>query len=446
MFFSRYMSYRQPVLSPTHTPATTPLVSQSSIVSSFHCASSGQNNYTESPVKQVRKISEDIIEEMKGERPQPVGSCDNTPDGEINVSNQIGSENETTNVQNNSDEHGIKTKDTEKNAMVEFEEKIMKYYNDYVSIKQSQVEEIMQVVRNVYSIFIEAMGNSLPKYKLMEKDINECIFPQLYTTEMSSVSILLNFIPLEESMWALQDGGESVYSAFGYCLVKRTNQSFFTHGSSVFDGQLVSDYLSGTKVRRLLLEMCHRGINWGFSYKVLPAVTGDAVVLRIYQDDIFVVALQLIPCLHLGNFQAIAVSHPGAMEDAGLENLWLKYDNIYPISKLPDTSDLENKTLLCMRILYSICKNHTETFIFSEECIIATVLRCAEEDIPLHDLFINSWKALTDAVDVEFLSSFSYNKRNLLQYYQSNMMEFTSKFMKAVIAQNLHEKLLDARA
>ena len=459
------MSYARPTLS---TPATTPM-SHSSTMSSLHYASSG---YHESePLSATSEVEE--------ERQQPDGSAEASQQELKKVTKDIVLDDDVTNAEvdlkektvrrdDDEDEEQLEcaakstedSKDANDKYMEKFDASLHQYYQEYVCMDDAKKIEVLEIVEYVRDILVEAFKVAMPKHEIVDCTLEEALLPQLHSIHIHAVRLLLQFKPLDSDLWQLQNGVDSVYNAPGYCLIKRYNQSFFGPGSSPYDQHLIADYLSGRKLRCVFLEMCHRGLNWGDAYRVLPAVTGDNVTLQIYKDNALLISVEFVPSVVLNGVVALALPHPGAMEDAGLENLWVKQEQDYPkyLKGIEFEDQKEKNVKICMRVLRSIAQNHTEMSLFTEDVVMSAVMHCAgqiqecttdtENDVTTCDvttcaqLCVLSWKYLAKCLEEQKLPSYTCAEHNLIAPYAGPMMEYTTKFMQLVINRNLYDQLL----
>ena len=457
-YYGRYMSYARPV----DTPASTPMMSQSFTSSSLHYASSGY--YESETLKSVGTIVE--------KREQPDGSAETTLietnklikdeyRNSINFDMKAVMVTEKRDGDENDDaaeceEMVTSQEEDDVKYMEDLDKSLYMYYVEYVSLEDGKKDEIMDIANYVNEILVEAFKAAMPKHEIIKCNIEDVLFAQLHAVHMNTVRVMLKFKSLDSDLWQLHEGSDSIYGAAGYCLIKRYNQSFFGLGSSPYDQHLIGDYLSGRKLRCVFLEMCHRGLNWGNAYRVLPAVTGDTVTLQIYKEDALLIAVEFVPSLSINGLNVLSLPHPGAMEDAGLENLWLKDEFDYPpYLKSNNTGVMNNNEndnmKVCMRVLRSVALNHTETSIFTEDMIMSAVMSCmsdlkegsiSEQTISTAVLFTQSCQYLGKCLEEEKLMSYTSREHNLLADHAGPMMQFTSTFMKLVINRKLYTELL----
>ena len=370
------------------------------------------------------------------------------------------------------------------NSAASLHDSLLEYYTSYVDIPEIDQALALTVVEDVKEsvhYILEELMPGIPITGMSNigssaEGLN-VVLPDLY-----QVVLQLN---LDPKLWELVDAGETLLGAHGYQMVKRTHLEFFSRGVTPYDKFLIGEYLSPQKVKTAFLDTTNRVNNWGSRFKIQSAVIGPSVKLFVMyggkdgeQED-KTITVELIPGVRLDGSLVLATTHDGThqLEKPGYANLWMhsfaEAEYKYLTAWKPPTSTSAspiNTTvpkeivdsvpnshvdgpvagcqLVCLKLLEAVRLNHPAQLGFlTAYCTRTIVMQLLDMEDSWHqeelsERFLDTLKALEEALRTHRLPHYFCPKLNLLQDLDPVTLDNARQFITAIVGNNQFPALL----
>ena len=324
---------------------------------------------------------------------------------------------------------------------------LLSYYSSDVDIPESEMQRAVEIVEEIKHLLWSCLPNMLPNHPVKELKFAGSAAEGSHAVRPTDFDILI-MLTLDSNIWDIIDAGPTLLAAHGYHIVKRTNLDYFLRGATAYDKYLVSDYLSPSKIKTVLMDIVNR-INWGNRYKVQPAVVGNEVKLDVFYGSVEPkkrLEITFIPAVQLDSTLVVA---NGPLHDENYksyDNLWQRYPLDEEITKL--TTPVHGCQLMCLKLLKAIKLKHAVQFSAVSRTALknAVLLTMDQEEewseAALGERFIDVLKTLEDNLRSGRLPHHMNQNYNLLEGLNEMDLNTTADFITNIFGEGNFSWLL----
>ncbi|XP_048869184.1 mitochondrial dynamics protein MID49 isoform X2 [Brienomyrus brachyistius] len=275
-----------------------------------------------------------------------------------------------------------KPKAPEKKELLCFtlQEKLQRYYQTQVILP---VEDVSRAQQQALDICTEIQGflhSKHPDMPLGEMHLGGSLLDDLQVMAADHACLLVP-LQVEDSLWALIPGEETILGNPQFWMVRRKNLEYFPRGRSFWDRFLVGGYLSSKLITEVLSKTVMETMNWSsisstVECLVRPVMGSQELKLEVL-DQNSKLYISILPTVCLNNTILTA-----QLEVTGnFDNLW--YQSFYT-SETAKLTELDDKDCglrkKCVKTLKAVCKNNPALQKLSGRHLINLILHLSEKE------------------------------------------------------------------
>ncbi|XP_022347163.1 mitochondrial dynamics protein MID49 [Enhydra lutris kenyoni] len=286
-----------------------------------------------------------------------------------------------------------------------FQEKLLAFERDHVTIPAAHVVLAKQLAGDIALELQAYLRNKFPELPFGALVPSGPLYDGLQAGAADRVRLLVPVV-LEEGLWSLVPGLDTVARDPRCWAVRRTQLEFRPRGSSPWDRFLVGGYLSSRVLLELLRKALASSVNWPAIGSLLgclirPSVASEELLLEVQHErlELTVAVLLVVPAAATEDPLLLAWPLEGL---AG--NLWLQ--DWYPAEaarlRALDDRDAGTRRRL-LRLLCGVCHGHPALGRLDRCHLSQVVLRLGEAEADwaeaaLGEHFLQALEALIDSL------------------------------------------------
>ncbi|XP_029784040.1 mitochondrial dynamics protein MID49 [Suricata suricatta] len=287
-----------------------------------------------------------------------------------------------------------------------FQEKLLAFERDHMTVPEAHVTLAKQLAGDIALELQAYLRNKFPDLPFGALVPSGPLYDGFHAGTTDRVRLLVPLV-LEEGLWNLVPGVDTVARDPRCWAVRRTQLEFHPRGSSPWDRFLVGGYLSSRVLLELLRKALASSVNWPAIGSLLgclvrPSVASEELLLDVQHER-----LELTIAVLLAVTGADAEDRPLlAWPLEGLAgNLWLQ--DLYPAEsarlRALDEGDAGTRRRL-LRLLCGMCHGHPALRRLDRSHLTQVVLRLGEEaadwaEAALGERFLQALESLVDSLE-----------------------------------------------
>lgn len=286
-----------------------------------------------------------------------------------------------------------------------FQEKLLAFERDHVTIPAAHITLAKQLAGDIALELQAYLRNKFPELPFGALVPSGPLYDGLQAGAADRVCLLVPVV-LEEGLWSLVPGLDTVARDPRCWAVRRTQLEFRPRGSSPWDRFLVGGYLSSRVLLELLRKALASSVNWPaigglLGCLIRPSVASEELLLEVQHErlELTVTVLLAVPAAATEDPFLLAWPLEGL---AG--NLWLQ--DWYPAEaarlRALDDRDAGTRRRL-LRLLCGVCRDHPALGRLDRCHLSQVVLRLGEAEADwaeaaLGERFLQALEALIDSL------------------------------------------------
>lgn len=298
-------------------------------------------------------------------------------------------------------------------------ERLKQYYESQVALSAEEVSRAKQQALDICTEVQGFLHTKHPDMPLGEMHLGGSLLDDLQVVAADHACLLVP-LQIEDKLWKLIPGEETILGKPQFWMVRRINLEYFPRGRSFWDRFMVGGYLSSRMMVEVLNKSVMETMNWPSLSSTLECVVRPVMgsqelklEIRDKQSQLFI---SILPTIGLNNVVLTA-----QMEFTGdFDNIW--YQSLYTAetTKLAelDGEDHGNRKLL-LKILKAVCKRSHPLRKLSGGQLANVILHLSEKEqdwteAALSDRFQQALTEMIGYLEMGCLPSYFKEKINLL--------------------------------
>lgn len=240
---------------------------------------------------------------------------------------------------------------------VSLHERLKQYYESHVALSLEEVSRAQQQALDICTEIQGFLHTKHPDMPLEEMHLGGSLLDDLQVVAADHACLLVP-LQIEDMLWKLIPGEETILGKPQFWMVRRVNLEYFPRGRSFWDRFMVGGYLSSKTVVEVLNKSVMETMNWPILSNTLecvvrPVMGSQELKLEIKNGN-SQLFISILPTIHLNDTVLTA-----QMEFTGnFDNIW--YHSLYTAetTKLAELDEEDHGIRkLCLKILKAVCKN-----------------------------------------------------------------------------------------
>ncbi|XP_007910119.1 mitochondrial dynamics protein MID51 isoform X2 [Callorhinchus milii] len=271
---------------------------------------------------------------------------------------------------------------------ITLQEKLLAYYT-YKSIPVSELSQAKQCALDICTELQEFISKKHPEMPVGELKLSGSLYSDLQMGSADHVTLVMPLV-IEENLWALVSGEETILNAPDLWIVRRNNTDYFPRGSSYWDRFLVGTYLSP----KVLVETFHKtvvgSINWPAIGSMLdcvvrPKVSSETLELEAQYDIEKSLRINVLPMIKMDQVELTATPQT----QGHFTNMWQQRFWVAEIAELGwlDSEDSGCRQR-CVKLLRAVCRSHASLSRLSSSQLINAVLHLSHTESDWTEAFL----------------------------------------------------------
>ncbi|XP_061088055.1 mitochondrial dynamics protein MID49 [Conger conger] len=237
------------------------------------------------------------------------------------------------------------------------QERLKQYYESHVALSADEVSRAQQQALDICTEIQGFLHSKHPDMPLGEMHLGGSLLDDLQVVSADHACLLVP-LQIEDVLWKLIPGEETILGRPEFWMVRRINLEYFPRGRSFWDRFMVGGYLSSKTIVEVLNKSVMETMNWPSLSSTLdcvirPVMGSQELKLEIKNghSQLFI---SILPTIRLNETVLTA-----QMEFTGnFDNVW--YHSLYTAetTKLAQLDEEDHGIRkLCLKILKAVCKN-----------------------------------------------------------------------------------------
>ncbi|XP_067912206.1 mitochondrial dynamics protein MIEF1-like isoform X2 [Heterodontus francisci] len=302
---------------------------------------------------------------------------------------------------------------------ITLQEKFLAYYT-HQSIPPAELSRAKQCTMDICTELQKFLRSKHPDIPLGEMYLSGSLYNDLQMVAPDHVCLMLPLL-LEDNLWTLIAGEETILNVPELQMVRRDNMEYFPRGISYWDRFTVGRYLSPKLIVKVFHKMVLGSMNWLVIGTLLdciirPEVSTEVLQLKVQHDGEKLLCIDILPMIKMED--TILLSKPQIR--GSFVNLWQQSFWAAETSRLRslDSSDLGFR-FCCLKVLKAICRDQPSLRKLTSSQLINVILHLSQVEKDwtkeaLAERVFQILKELVSYLEEGRLPAYFNNKVNLL--------------------------------
>ncbi|XP_038676000.1 mitochondrial dynamics protein MID51-like isoform X2 [Scyliorhinus canicula] len=237
------------------------------------------------------------------------------------------------------------------------QEKLLAYYT-LRSIPPVELNQAKQCAMNICTELQKFLQSKHPSVPLGEVHLSGSLYNDLQMVAPDHVCLMLPLL-LEENLWTLVAGEETILNIPDLWMVRRDNTEYFPRGISYWDRFIVGRYLSPKLIMEVFHKMVLDSMNWMVISTFLdciirPEASAEVLQLKVQHNGDKLLCIDILPVIEMEG--TVLLSKPQIR--GSLVNIWQQSFWTAETSRLRslDSADLGFRSC-CLKVLKAVCRD-----------------------------------------------------------------------------------------
>ncbi|XP_069036736.1 mitochondrial dynamics protein MID49 isoform X2 [Lepisosteus oculatus] len=240
---------------------------------------------------------------------------------------------------------------------VTLQEKLQQYYQNRVALPWQEVSEAKQRALEICTEIQGFLRSKQPDMPLGEMYLGGSLLDDLQVVVADHACLLVP-LQVEETLWSLIPGEETILRNPQFWMVRRTNLEYFPRGRSFWDKFIVGGYLSSNTIIDALKKVVMESMNWPSLGSMLECVVRPVmgshqlkVEIQSQHGQLFI---YILPTIKFG--ETVLTAQPEETES--FDNLWYQSFYTSETKKLADLDQADGGIRKrCLKTFKAVCRN-----------------------------------------------------------------------------------------
>ncbi|XP_041061620.1 mitochondrial dynamics protein MID51-like [Carcharodon carcharias] len=307
---------------------------------------------------------------------------------------------------------------------VSLQEKLLAYYT-HRSIPPAELSRAKQCAMNICMELQKFLHSKHPSMPLEEMHLSGSLYNDLQMVAPDHVCLMLPLL-LEDNLWTLISGEETILNIPDLWMVRRDNMEYFPRGISYWDRFIVGRYLSPKLIVELFHKMVLESMNWLAIGTLLdciirPEVSAEVLQLKVQHNGEELLGIDILPMIEMED--TVLLSRPQIR--GNYVNIWQQSFWAAETSRLRslDSTDLGFR-FCCLKVLKAVSRDQPSLRKLTSSQLINVILHLSQVEKDwtkeaLAERALHVLQQLVGYLEAGCLPAYFNNKVNLL----SNLSE-----------------------
>uniref|UniRef100_UPI00398F692E mitochondrial dynamics protein MID51-like isoform X2 n=2 Tax=Pristiophorus japonicus TaxID=55135 RepID=UPI00398F692E len=236
------------------------------------------------------------------------------------------------------------------------QERLLAYYAQR-SIPPAERDRVQRCAMDICTELQKFLRRKHPDMPLGELHLSGSLYNDLQMGAPDHVCLMLP-LQLEDTLWTLVAGEETILNVPELRLVRRDHLEYFPRGISYWDRFIVGTYLSP----KLIVEVLHKTVlgtvNWLVLNTLLdciirPEVCAEVLQLEVQHDGEKLLCIDILPMIKVGETVLIAKPQRGSFVNIWQQSFWAAENS--RLQSL-DRTDMGFR-FCCLKVLKAVCRD-----------------------------------------------------------------------------------------
>ncbi|XP_067859189.1 mitochondrial dynamics protein MIEF1-like [Heptranchias perlo] len=305
------------------------------------------------------------------------------------------------------------------NLCVTLQEKLLAYYT-HRSIPPAELSQAKQCAMDICAELQKFLRSKHPDMPVGDMQLSGSLYNELQMVAPDHVCLMMPLL-LEDKLWTLVAGEETILNVPELRMVRRDNMEYFPRGISYWDRFIVGTYLSSKLIVELFHKTVMESMNWPVIGTLLdciirPAVSSDILQLAVQHDGEKLLCIDILPMIKME--ETVLIFKPQIR--GNFVNTWQQSFWAAETSRLRslDRNDLGFR-FCCLKVLKAVCRDQPSLRKLTGSQLTNVILHLSEVEKDwskevLAERFLQILTLLIDYLEQGSLPAYFNSKVNLL--------------------------------